>query len=222
MNEELAALGPYFALDALPADPARHGWRRLADLCEPGPLEARTADVRQVLSGTSGVEVEERVAASTVSLGLFSRLLSPALGAAALGVPAPPLALDTTWWRPFESGPWPLAVDPAGHPPGLDEALSSLVDRFATGFGLSRTILWGNASSALFGAVAGLRASRPDLVPAAAAFAVATLGRPPYAGTGDVVRGAFVRRSCCLYYRVPGGGYCGDCVLESRRRAGGR
>ena len=23
----------------------------------------------------------------------------------------------------------------------------------------------------------------------------------------------FRRRSCCLYYRVPGGGLCGDCVL---------
>ncbi|MEU7551440.1 (2Fe-2S)-binding protein [Streptomyces sp. NPDC044571] len=25
---------------------------------------------------------------------------------------------------------------------------------------------------------------------------------------------AFVRRSCCLYYKVPGGGFCGDCVLR--------
>ncbi|MFD2121439.1 (2Fe-2S)-binding protein [Streptomyces cirratus] len=27
---------------------------------------------------------------------------------------------------------------------------------------------------------------------------------------------AFTRRSCCLYYRVPGGGLCGDCVLRTR------
>ncbi|MEC4021033.1 (2Fe-2S)-binding protein, partial [Streptomyces sp. H27-D2] len=27
----------------------------------------------------------------------------------------------------------------------------------------------------------------------------------------------FVRRSCCLYYRVPGGGMCGDCVLLPTR-----
>ena len=31
----------------------------------------------------------------------------------------------------------------------------------------------------------------------------------------------FRRRSCCLYYRVPGGGICGDCVLVDRRRRGG-
>ncbi|MBW9204448.1 (2Fe-2S)-binding protein [Mumia sp. zg.B17] len=209
----LASLGPYFSLDPAPADPAAAGWRPFEDLLQPGPLEERTAYTRASLAGLAGGEVEERVAASTVSLGLFSRLLSPVVGAAALGVAAPPLALDTVWWRPFETGPWPLAVERAGQPGGLDEALSFLVDRFATGFGLSRMILWGNVSSALFGAVAGLRASRPDLVPAATAFALATLGRPPYAGTGDVVRGTFVRRSCCLYYRVPGGGYCGDCVL---------
>jgi ferric iron reductase protein FhuF len=27
----------------------------------------------------------------------------------------------------------------------------------------------------------------------------------------------FRRRSCCLYYRVPGGAVCGDCVLHERR-----
>ncbi|WP_350325223.1 (2Fe-2S)-binding protein [Streptomyces katrae] len=41
------------------------------------------------------------------------------------------------------------------------------------------------------------------------------------AGTGSFVHEpglgvAFVRRSCCLYYRVPGGGLCGDCVLRTR------
>ena len=50
---------------------------------------------------------------------------------------------------------------------------------------------------------------------------------PPDAGW------TFRRRSCCLYYRVPGGGVCGDCVLRDRappltparvahRRAAGR
>ena len=30
---------------------------------------------------------------------------------------------------------------------------------------------------------------------------------------------AFTRRTCCLYYRLPGGGLCGDCVLHQRRAA---
>ncbi|MFD1824880.1 (2Fe-2S)-binding protein [Mumia zhuanghuii] len=206
----VSSLGPYFAVDALPADPAAAGWQPLTDLLTPGSLEERVVSTREALGGT---DVEERVAASTVALGLFSRLLSPAVGAAALGVPAPPVTLDATWWRPFETGPWPLAVEPHARAVDPGEMLTPLVERFATGFALSRTVLWGNATSALFGAVAALRSMHPQLAPSAATYASAVLARAPFAGTGDVVRGRFVRRSCCLYYRVPGGGYCGDCVL---------
>ncbi|WP_262850079.1 (2Fe-2S)-binding protein [Mumia quercus] len=213
MNEALDALGSYFALEALPDDPVAAGWRPLADLLEPGPLEERVAYTAAYLSRLGGAPVEERVAASTVSLGLFSRLRSPVVGAAVLGVRLPPLTLTTIWWRAFESGPWPLAVQQASATTADEVPLGPLVERFATGFSLSRTVLWGNATSALFGAGAALRTTRPDLVPAAAAYARAALARESFAGTGDLVDGQFVRRSCCLYYRVPGGGYCGDCVL---------
>jgi ferric iron reductase protein FhuF len=30
----------------------------------------------------------------------------------------------------------------------------------------------------------------------------------------------FLRNSCCLYYRLPDGGLCGDCVLRVKREAG--
>jgi ferric iron reductase protein FhuF len=41
------------------------------------------------------------------------------------------------------------------------------------------------------------------------------LARPPLAGAWTVGAQGFVRRSCCLYYRVPpGGGLCGDCALR--------
>lgn len=213
MSEELAALGSYFALETLPDDPVATGWRPLAELLEPGPLEERVAYTAAYLSRLGNAPVEERVAASTVSLGLFSRLLSPVVGAAVLGVRLPPLTLTTMWWRPFESGPWPLAVQQAASAQAYEVPLRPLVERFASGFSLSRTVLWGNATSALFGAGAALRTTRPDLAPAAAAYARAALGREPFAGTGDVADGRFVRRSCCLYYRVPSGGYCGDCVL---------
>jgi len=43
-------------------------------------------------------------------------------------------------------------------------------------------------------------------------------------GTGEFVRSGpggprlqFVRHSCCLPYRVPGAGTCGDCVLTASR-----
>jgi hypothetical protein len=50
----------------------------------------------------------------------------------------------------------------------------------------------------------------------------------PLAGMGTLVqpvperpRRFLVRNNCCLYYRIPGGGTCGDCVLtppEERHR----
>ncbi|ONH60110.1 hypothetical protein CcI49_11890 [Frankia sp. CcI49] len=50
------------------------------------------------------------------------------------------------------------------------------------------------------------------------------LATPPLAGTtvhsltpdGQLVVPSVVRRSCCLFYRVPGGGTCGDCPLDRR------
>lgn len=53
------------------------------------------------------------------------------------------------------------------------------------------------------------------------------LSLPPLAGTGTLVRPDpgcprrfLVRHNCCLYYRIPGGGTCADCVLtpEPARR----
>ncbi|MFV2120727.1 (2Fe-2S)-binding protein, partial [Streptomyces sp. Act-28] len=40
---------------------------------------------------------------------------------------------------------------------------------------------------------------------------------PDLAGT---LRGpALRRRTCCLYYRCPGGGLCGDCVFDAPPRS---
>ncbi|WP_036475875.1 (2Fe-2S)-binding protein [Mycobacterium sp. URHD0025] len=37
------------------------------------------------------------------------------------------------------------------------------------------------------------------------------------AGTGYLDGLTFRRRSCCLYYQVPGGSDCGDCALTRPR-----
>ncbi|MGF7238989.1 MAG: (2Fe-2S)-binding protein, partial [Frankia sp.] len=101
-------------------------------------------------------------------------------------------------------------------------------------------LLWGNAASALIGATRVLITSRPHAPPAgrpgpvppatAAAggppavtrMAADLLETPPLAGTtvhaatpaGRLELTSVVRRSCCLFYRVPGGGTCGDCPLS--------
>jgi ferric iron reductase protein FhuF len=57
----------------------------------------------------------------------------------------------------------------------------------------------------------------PALVARADAVLDALLGSGPLAGTGRRREdGSFVRRSCCLFYRLPGAGTCGDCILDAR------
>jgi ferric iron reductase protein FhuF len=41
------------------------------------------------------------------------------------------------------------------------------------------------------------------------------VGRPPYAGELELLgNGRARRRTCCLFYEVPGAGLCGDCVFD--------
>lgn len=215
---DLAALGRFFAVHR-PAGPPAGPWRRLRDLLDPATLDERVTAVRTALSRLAGTDVEPRVAASTMSLGLFARLISPVLGAAVLGVGLPRPTLNQAWWQPVAGGPWPLALTGPDLPPDPATLLSDIVepiaDAIAERCSLSMRILSGNAASAVFGAVTMIGSARPDLAPAARDTARALLAKP-LAGTGDLRDGRFVRSSCCLYYRIPGGGYCGDCVLAAR------
>jgi ferric iron reductase protein FhuF len=82
---------------------------------------------------------------------------------------------------------------------------------------VSRTVLEGNVTSAVAGALRMAAAARPELAEQVEAVLDALLTSEPLAGTGRRrVDGSFVRRSCCLFYRVPGAGTCGDCVLDER------
>ena len=86
----------------------------------------------------------------------------------------------------------------------------------------------GPAGAGLAGAgLAG--AERPDLADASCEQITGTLLRlGPLAGKGRFTRAEqharprpasrrqFVRTTCCLFYRIPGAGTCGDCVLNRR------
>jgi hypothetical protein len=122
---------------------------------------------------------------------------------------------------------------------------------FRRRFALSDHVLWGNVASALGGAAgmiadteassATTDAAAPHSATArtadagaggsaerAAAIVQAMLRMAPLLGTATLerpdsqrARWFLVRRNCCLYYRLPGGGTCGDCVLtpeEVRRQ----
>ena len=186
---------------------------------------------------------ERRVAASTFFLGHAARIWSVALGCWATSGIVPELDPATVWLVSAPGAPVELAVaDPTRVRVPIDDeqrAVAAIWQAVVEGHlrsfvgavhAASRTapdLLWGNAASALVGAVR-LLGSQPalELVPASAAagarrVAARLLGSAPLAGTtqhdldadGQLLPNSVVRRSCCLFYRVPGGGTCGDCPL---------
>lgn len=81
---------------------------------------------------------------------------------------------------------------------------------------LAPRLLAGNIASALAGASRALLAARPDLREPILETTDALLSTGMLTGSG-VVTGphlGFKRRSCCLFYRLPGGSVCGDCVFD--------
>ncbi|WAZ25544.1 (2Fe-2S)-binding protein [Streptomyces cinnabarinus] len=164
---------------------------------------------------------ELRIAASVAQQGLAARLWSVALGCALRYGGLPDLDPDLLRWDPDGSAPddlWLTEVRPSAADPvdavihGHLEPLTALVhERHRVAEGL----LWGNAGSALAGAARqlerwALAQGRTEDAVRSRALTTALLAHPRLAGTLDA-NGR--RRSCCLYYRVPGGGVCGDCCF---------
>ncbi|MFC7978402.1 (2Fe-2S)-binding protein [Streptomyces cinereoruber] len=225
---ESGSVGGFFALRTAPPETGgAHLPLARIYAGEGGPLTARVDRVAARLGAP-----ERRVGASVAHLGLAARLWSTALGPAALYGRFPDLdpaelywdgaliSPDDLWWagsatRPATAADLRAAVQEA-HLAPLHAALRR-DGRIAS------RLLWGNAGSALAGALRELtrwaRAhGRPDAADRAAALVAELLDHPDLAGT---VRGPRLRRaSCCLYYRCPGGGLCGDCVFDHAPRTG--
>jgi len=215
-----AGLGMFFALTT---GDTGEPWRPAHEVYADGLATVIARTARQL-----GV-TEPRVAAATVHLGYAARLWSPVLYCALVHGVVPDLAtlrlvstpslqlnLPTlTGWQAETGQPDDLAgtvygtvVD--GH---LEPLAATLPVKIARG------LLRGNAASALAAALRVLTAGRPDLTPAARRLAQALLTTGTLRGTGALTGTGveFLRRSCCLFYRVPGGGYCGDCPLPTHR-----
>ena len=232
MLADLAALGPYFAVDVHRATaPPQPPWQPLGELIgSPDALAARIGEVRERLATAAGrppASVEFRVAASIAQLGLCARLLSPALGAAAAGRVLPVDAAQARW-IPALGGPFPLSLPDTALPdtalPATALAASGVRSSAAAGpaataellagpitqivravqaMAVSPRVLWGNVASAVNGAATMIAAARPDLAAPAAGAAEALLGLPVLAGTYQGRPLAnFRRRNCCLIYRL--------------------
>ena len=210
---EVARVGPFFAMDTDP-DIAEHPlWRPFTSLCGRA-LPDQIAAVR-IRLGTD----EPRVAASLLFQGIAGRLWSPVLAVAALHGVVPDLDPARLYWRAMSPGPVLLAAPGAGGLPAdasavrhvvVERHLRPLVEAVRAVTPVAEGLLWGNAASALTGALAVLARARPG---AGTRLVGELLDLPPLRGTGTLGPAGFRRRSCCLYYRVPGGGLCGDCAL---------
>ena len=221
------SLGPFFAVER----EARPGWTSWRELVEtPGPLERRVAEVRRVLAtGPGAPDVEPRVAASIAHLGLVARLVSPVFGAAlATGLlpvaGASEVLIGLTGANPLPltlGRPGAVRVAPRSDLAGLFDrcwlrpVLAPLATTVGRRYSLSPRVTQGNVASAVAAALRAASVARPDLRPQAEAWLTSLLADEPLGRAGRRrPDGTFVRRSCCLFYRVPGAGTCADCVLD--------
>ena len=222
-------LGPFFEVDPAPgAD-----WTSWTEvLGSPAAVEQRVAEVRAVVgAGPGSPKVDDRVAASLAHLGLVARLLSPVLGAALVGNVLPVSSAPQVHLQISGSNPLPMALTrPVAVPIGSARALARAFGRLwliptveplgalvRERYALSPQTLTGNVSSAVAGALHAAAGARPGIRPRADAVLKALSREGLLAGAGHLrPDGTFVRRSCCLFYRVQGAGTCADCVLGRR------
>ncbi|TWF75867.1 FhuF-like iron-sulfur protein [Pseudonocardia hierapolitana] len=216
---DVAGLGPFFALGP------GTGERPLAD---PELVRERIAHV----GGALGCDA--RVAASLAFQGLAAQLVSAPYAAAVLHGAVPELGATSVWWGRAADGGRTLRTDATALvgvdalPALLDGLLEPLVGTVRAHVPVAGRLLWGNAASTVAAAKRLLVVQRPAVARRAADVAEAVLTHGGFAGAGELLPPrapdlvwTFRRRSCCLYYRVPGGGLCDDCVRLPPLRSGG-
>jgi hypothetical protein len=209
---QVSAYGGFFAL-TVGGDAA--GWHPVGQSYADGFLDLIEATVQRY--GTT----ELRVGASLVHLGHAARLWSPVL-ACAVGHGVIP---DLAHLQRADDGAQLRMPEPIGEhltEPPSPELLYRVVvhdhlEPLAAGLQvtLAPGLLSGNIASALVGAARALLSVRPDLRQSIIGMTTALLDAGELTGSGVVIGGDldFRRRSCCLFYRIPGGSLCGDCTL---------
>ncbi|MEU5533504.1 (2Fe-2S)-binding protein [Streptomyces sp. NPDC020362] len=240
LDPHLAALRPlggFFVLltTGATAAPACSALPTLAQTygTAPSDVHRNALAVRVATVGDRLRAPEPRVSASISQQGLAARLWSVALGCAAVYGRVPDLDPRLLRWDATATAPddlWLIEVHPLAGDAGtladtvLHGHLEPLGEALRARYGVAAGLLWGNAGSALAGAARELdrwaRATgRGEVADRARALTDALLAHPLLRTTGTRTGTAFRRRSCCLYYRVPGGGVCGDCCFTRPPRS---
>lgn len=230
--EDIAGINMFFALETYAPE---RGWA--AALGGGLSEEVLTAEVEAVrgrlaaLFGGGAEDVEWRVGASLFHQGLASRVLSPVLAAALCHgmrldpwrlfvLPGGPMVVRTTETeaRPLVSrAPQEIAQGPIEETVTGLEGVAAALGRVG---GIAPGLLRGNTAAALAGAARSLGSARPEHRQSAEQVVRALLSAPCLKGTGTYIgtdeqgRASFRRTTCCLYYRLPEGGLCGDCALR--------
>jgi ferric iron reductase protein FhuF len=175
---------------------------------------------------------ERRVAASMVVLGYSARLVGPSVAVLlreAILLDLRPMQVRYSYAP--ERG-FRLAVpQPAGWrgPPVsllqrwcrdvIDDHLASVVTVVRSVVPVAAGLLWGNVASGVAGALRAVAVSGAVPVARCHVVGLSMLDHGPLRNTGrlwiDDGRPSFMRRSCCLFYRLDGGGTCGDCPLPA-------
>lgn len=212
---ELRDVSPYFALGT---GPLRGDWRPVKQLYDDTALLAEIVGRVQARMDVT----EQRVAASTFFLGFAARLWSIGVGGVAgyrMLVDLPPEQLL------FRESDGQVALH-LEHPATrrhedlaaaltdmvLDRHLDPLTAALRRLGPISERLLAGNTASALLGAARVFDRDRATTAGWDLARSMCTDTRLSAAvrfGDND-----YRRTSCCLYYRTPHGGLCGDCALD--------
>ncbi|MFW0796047.1 (2Fe-2S)-binding protein [Gordonia sp. CPCC 205515] len=216
---DLAALGPFFAVDTHPVDGTKDApWQPFSTILETATLTTRVVAVQAALyPGAPSGTVDDRVAASVAHLGLVARVIAPWVASVVMDGQPISRRVEDLWWQDRLGGPFPLSVIWADDRGWEESAIVAVTRAVARTFGVSDLVLGGNVASAANSAARMIALARPELSAAAHAAADEILAEPEV--ESGVLRSGpgFRRRSCCLIYRVSGDrtAVCGDCVLSS-------
>ena len=214
---EIAQINAYFAVGTGPVD---NSWCSVHQLYTDRDLLGGIVERVRARLDTA----EPRVAASIFFLGFAARLWSIGIGAAAGHQLLPALGADELLFREFGGQiALHIARPVAWRGDDLETRLADAVlDAHLTPLStalhqltnVSPELLRGNAASALLGAARAFDRHRAAASPGPGwQLAYRLCADERLFNTICFSDVDYRRSSCCLYYRTPGAGLCGDCVF---------
>ncbi|ORW26303.1 ABC transporter [Mycolicibacter nonchromogenicus] len=225
---ELTSVSSYFAVSTGVADKA--DWRPVAQLYSDPELLAGTLSHVQERIRASDL----RVAASTFFLGYAARLWSIGLGGLAehgllidldpeqlcYAASAGTIQLHLTDPLAWQSSTGSEALEVSLADMIVTQHLKPLVAAVRVITPISERLLLGNAASAALGAARALSWHHGADLATEPSWALARrMCEHEYLNSAVCFSDSgtdYRRNSCCLFYRTPGGGLCGDCALTHK------